>query len=320
MLNLLYCLDQNYNLQTIVSMVSFLENTKENINFFVIHEDKKTFQKYLSYIQKYKNCNSIVIFEFTKDELIDYPNLKDSHVSIATYFRLHLENYINKDNEFITYVDSDVICISDPYHLIKTHEKKIFNSNKTISASTINTKVDGLFKIDQINKLELKGNKYFNAGVMIIDLKSWHEKNVSKDLINLLIENENKITFWDQDVLNLYFDGDYVELTKNLNYEIYLEKKHREILSSVSLIHFSGSFKPWTARAGAKKNSNIYHYNFLKIFNKYHITHTWKTSSIKNLIISLFTLKILNLKKPIKYIYNFLLSLFNEDMYRLKHE
>ena len=32
MLNLLYCLDQNYNLQTITSIMSFLKNTDESIN------------------------------------------------------------------------------------------------------------------------------------------------------------------------------------------------------------------------------------------------------------------------------------------------
>ncbi len=320
MLNLLYCLDQNYNLQTLVSMVSFLNNTKGKINFFVIHENKDTFQKYVNYIKNHENCNSITIFEFENDNLIYYPNLINSHVSIATYFRLHLQSYIQKDNNFITYVDSDVICVSDPYNLIKSQEREIFKRNKIISASTSNIKFDGLFSVDQINQLELKNSKYFNAGVMIISLHNWYENNVSEELINLLIENKNEITFWDQDVLNLYFDGDYIELPKSLNHEIYLEKDNKEISKDTLLVHFSGSFKPWTARAGTKKNANIYHYNFLKIFKKYHITHTWKISSLRNLIISLFTLKVLNLQNPIKYIYNFILTLLNDDIYRIKYE
>ena len=67
-----------------------------------------------------------------------------------------------------------------------------------------------------------------------------------KKLINILNENKSKITFWDQDVLNIYFDGKFLELDSSLNYEIYLEDGYKKIESDTKLVHYSGSFKPWT--------------------------------------------------------------------------
>ena len=38
MLNIAYCFDDNFNIQAMTSMYSFLENSKEKINFYVIHQ------------------------------------------------------------------------------------------------------------------------------------------------------------------------------------------------------------------------------------------------------------------------------------------
>ena len=68
---------------------------KGKINFFVIHENKDTFQKYVNYIKNHENCNSITIFEFENDNLIYYPNLiHDNIKSINIFFCI----YINGSN------------------------------------------------------------------------------------------------------------------------------------------------------------------------------------------------------------------------------
>ena len=65
---------------------------------------------------------------------------------------------------------------------------------------------------EYIENLSLKQDKYFNAGVMVIDYKKWLA--ISNN--NLFIQNmhllRDKIIWWDQDVLNHTFDGDYFEL------------------------------------------------------------------------------------------------------------
>ena len=229
MLNLLYCLDQNYNLQTINSIMSFLKNINESINIYIIHENPESFEEYLQKIEKEEKINKIKIKKFNKKSDIDYPNLFDRHVSIATYFRLHLEDYMEEDIDHLIYVDSDVICISNPNNLLHELKNKLIGSKFIVCVKTISKRLEGKFHIEEVNRLGLINDNYFNAGVMIIDFNKWKNQNVSKKLINILKENKNKITFWDQDVLNIYFDGKFLELDSSLNYEIYLEDGYKKI-------------------------------------------------------------------------------------------
>lgn len=39
MLNFLYCIDKNYNIQAAVSIYSLLESLDESINLFIIHQN-----------------------------------------------------------------------------------------------------------------------------------------------------------------------------------------------------------------------------------------------------------------------------------------
>ena len=65
--------------------------------------------------------------------------------------------------------------------------------------------------------LNLK-DSYFNAGVMFINLELWRKSNTTNFLIEKLEEIKHKITFWDQDVLNAHFDGEYFQLDEGMNF------------------------------------------------------------------------------------------------------
>ena len=62
--------------------------------------------------------------------------------------------------------------------------------------------------------LALTGEKYFNAGLIIVDYKEWLKNNTGEKLIDLM--STINIKYWDQDVMNIYFDGKYAELENEL--------------------------------------------------------------------------------------------------------
>ena len=68
----------------------------------------------------------------------------------------------------------------------------------------------------------MSNNEYFNAGVMLINFKNWLEKGINKKLVNLIDDLSQDIQFWDQDILNSYFDGKYLKLPKSYNYVVNL--------------------------------------------------------------------------------------------------
>ena len=55
--------------------------------------------------------------------------------------------------------------------------KKLKESDFIISAKTEFSNDEELYGYhDEFNRLEMKGSKYFNAGVMFIDLEKWRKK------------------------------------------------------------------------------------------------------------------------------------------------
>ena len=62
------------------------------------------------------------------------------------------------------------------------------------------------------DKLQMSSKKYFNAGVMVINLDLWKENNTEDKARDKMVLLADKIQFWDQDILNSIIDGDYVEL------------------------------------------------------------------------------------------------------------
>ena len=113
MFNFLYCCDENYNKQFQTSLFSLLENVSESINIYVIYKKGFNRKSITEKINQHKNLNNLSFIEFNSDIAV-FPNVKNSHVSEATYYRLFLDQHIKDDLDFLIYLDADIVCIKDP--------------------------------------------------------------------------------------------------------------------------------------------------------------------------------------------------------------
>ena len=297
-LNFLYCFDKNYNKQAFSSMISILDNISEKINFYVIHNEEFNIENIPNSIKNHKNLNQITFFMF-KDYDYYFPNIKDVHISLATYFRLFIRNYLPNNLENIIFLDPDIICIKDPIPVLKDNIKKLNESNYIISAKTEHTRGEKRIHVN---------DKYFNAGFMIINYKKWIENDIQSKLIDKLKFLKDKIYQWDQDVLNSFFNGDYNEVEKwlNFNANLFDNEKGKE---NIYFLHYLGSHKPWLTSGMFQNSAYHYHKNFRKIDDaEYHIIHKWKTQSAIDFLIALFTLKVFKIDTPIRFLTQFLYS------------
>ena len=71
---------------------------------------------------------------------------------------------------------------------------KTKESEYTIAAST--EYVKSINTEEVFNRLEMKSNTYFNAGVMIIDVDKWRTNNTQNLLVELMITIYEKVDFW----------------------------------------------------------------------------------------------------------------------------
>ena len=74
------------------------------------------------------------------------------------------------------------------------------------------------------------------TGVMLINLDKWEKDKVGEKLINTMKENYENIVWWDQDILNKYIDGEYIELNCDLNYRMDFDKNPS--LEKGKILHF----------------------------------------------------------------------------------
>ena len=298
--NFLYCFDENYNFQALTSMISLLDSVDEEINIYVIHTFKEFFDFVPEKILKHKNLNEFNVYKF-EDYDHEFPNIDNVHISVATYFRLFIKNYIDNQISNLVFLDPDVICLANPISYLKEILFELKNSSYVIGARTEHTRGEKRIGVD--------GN-YFNAGVMVIDFPKWIKNDLHNNLISKLNEISNNILQWDQDVLNSFFNGKYLELENKFNFKA-SSKSTKEYIDEIIFIHYIGSNKPWLTSGTFEKDSNFYHENYRKISNSsFHIEHKWKKGSIFDLFKAVINLKIFKIKKPFIYIFEFIKSLF----------
>ncbi|HHG9117950.1 TPA: glycosyltransferase family 8 protein, partial [Escherichia coli] len=112
----------------------------------------------------------------------------------------------------------------------------------------------------RLNIPEMNG-RYFNAGVIYVNLKKWHEANLTPYLLKLL-RGETKygsLKYLDQDALNIAFNMNNIYLGKDfdtiytLKNELH-DRSHRKFQQTITdktvLIHYTGITKPWHSWAG----------------------------------------------------------------------
>tara|TARA_Y100000768_G_C23978805_1_gene684563 strand:- start:514 stop:1461 length:948 start_codon:yes stop_codon:yes gene_type:complete len=287
LINFLYCFDKNYNVQACVSIFSLLENISEKINIHIIHKEPETFKNIPNKISSHRYLSSLNIYKF-ENTSFDFPNIEGTHVSEATYYRFFIEDFIDPQIKNLVYLDSDIVCINNPLDEIKNVIKEIDKSDLYISAKSEPDSIS--------NNLNLSSGKYFNAGVMIINIQSWYENQLESKLINLAEKFKDNIQFWDQDILNIYFDGQYLDLSKYMNYTLDMVPFEKNIifdideLDKIKLIHYVGKFKPWSLKGIVNSKSEFYQNNYRLLFEKkYHLQSSWKINTIRDLLKSLST-------------------------------
>ncbi len=294
--NYLYCFDENYNKQALCSINSLIKNSKEEIRIFIIHKNPESFDDYKILIKNKYILKSLEIYKFDKKNT-DFPNVEEAHVSEATYYRFFANEYLPEDIEEVFYLDADIICNNDPSNYYNNCLSELNLSKHTIAVKTEwkdNFTVDGYH--DEFYRLNLTNKKYFNAGVMFINLNRWREFNVQDKLVKEQKKLKGKILLWDQDVLNSYFDGQYVELDEYLNYNLdifvsskvkntFIKEVDKEITKRIIFIHYSGKSKPWSVKGAIHPSSKFYHDNYFELFNKrYHIANNWKLLALTDFL------------------------------------
>ena len=246
-MNICLACDDNYAPLAGVSIASFLKNSKENeyFNFYILdNEIKQNNKDKILSLKSIKDCN----IEFIKVDKSKFENLylpqKKGYLSISSYYRFVISE-IFKNIDKILYVDCDVIAtssINDFYNI---------DLNDNFVAVIKDTSCEE----NQQRLGFAKDEIYFNAGVLLINLKQWRENNISQKLFDALNNGLD-----DQDILNIVLKGKKIIVDNKWNWQG--KAKNYKEKTPPSLIHFITAYKPWIT--GSKQGFNNEYFKALK--------------------------------------------------------
>lgn len=251
-MNILLSTDNNYVMPTGVLMHSIGENNKVNIDYYVmVNSDFDLNNKKILTDIAAKYCSNVTYYTINEEMTKILPFEKEgmpSHVSVATYFRLFVTQFLPESVDRILYLDGDMI--------VRDSLAPLYNSNIEESPVVVAHDMDERIhlKTGRLTYEEQYG--YFNAGMMLINVKYWRDNHCLQLFMNFIKENGNRIVFHDQDVLNCVFAKTKKWTSVTYNFQNgFIHKKGalhcpdgidvRNCMHNPCIIHYTTSEKPW---------------------------------------------------------------------------
>jgi lipopolysaccharide biosynthesis glycosyltransferase len=168
--------------------------------------------------EKLMITSSLKSCELTFIEVLDR-ELDRLHVSVpwttSILYRLKIPTLLEGYPKVI-YLDADTIVEGDIAELFDVNLRDKFLA--AVDELDLN-KPPAYFQIQRIGApLE---NGYFNSGVLLLNLEKMRAENFEKQCLSLIFsEKRHRLTFPDQDVLNIVADGNYLHLPPIWNLEV----------------------------------------------------------------------------------------------------
>jgi lipopolysaccharide biosynthesis glycosyltransferase len=175
------------------------------------------------------------------DDFADYSTA--AHISRITYARLLLPRLMPGHVRTLLYLDTDLLIFDDLRSLCA----------KSMELRPLAAAEDGF--MDRAIKQNRAGyerlprvGRYFNAGVLLVDLERWREDRIPEKAAAYLAAHPDS-PYSDQDALNVACDNQWAALDVRWNFQ---EHRFESIAGRIereriAIVHFVTNEKPWIA-------------------------------------------------------------------------
>ena len=280
-INVVCAADNSYAMPLAVTVRSVIKNLKENrkIKLFIIDGgiNKQNKEKILRSLENGKCViewlpqpdrllgNFEVQNQFTIENIpgVGTVTAKPYLSNIAAYYRLLIPNLLPECCQKAIYLDCDLIVTRD---LGELWDIEIGNNYLLAVQEFLTPYVSSPAGLMNYKELGISLNaKYFNSGVLVINLEKWRANNAVAKAVDYLQQNGKYVRWADTDVLNALVANQWGQLdprwnqtasvhlfsssqeewqdcplSEALSYETY-----KKVLQDPYIIHFSSTGKPW---------------------------------------------------------------------------
>lgn len=160
----------------------------------------------------------------------------------ANFIRWLIPETLRDITDKVLYLDADILCFGSIKDLVE------MDISKDIAAVVSDTPE---IVEKQCRLLGLRHGKYFNSGMLYINIPNWISQDITSTTMRLALEGGRTFTFRDQDPLNIVLDGRtrYIDTKWDFLYNLQ-DSIHDNVFSmrpldDVALVHFAARIKPW---------------------------------------------------------------------------
>lgn len=261
-MNIAYATDENYAVHAYISLNSLLETNKEEkeITVYIVANGMtdKTCLHFSRLIDKYNSSNTRRTIEFIPfapfGKQIEKAYDMTEKWNYSTYGRLFLATIPRVDT--ILFIDCDTVVLGPLHELFEMPLNNVAVAGVQDVESLKTRKAVGL----------AYGDRYFNAGVSLLNLKYWRDNNSIEQCIEYIKHYGGKVPFEDQGVMNAVFKNNKIILHPKFNvmnvmliynapqistfYDVenyYNETEIEKAINDVRIVHYTaGAYtRPW---------------------------------------------------------------------------
>jgi lipopolysaccharide biosynthesis glycosyltransferase len=225
------------------------------------------------------------------------------YITKATYYRLFFTEILPDHIDRIIYLDGDMIITGSLDELW----------NKDLSGYAVGAVTDMSESIHDYARLGYDRTLgYFNAGMLLINLKYWRDHCVLDNFMAVINHHPEKIKYHDQDVLNICFKENKKKLDFKWNFqdgfiykpefmEMDVEKYKDQIdkaLTDQVVIHYTSAAKPWHKECLNPFKKEFEKYLSMTEWNSYHPVERFPYNHYKKQIGDI--LRFFHLRPPLR--------------------
>ena len=299
-MRILLTFDTDYAPHAATVMESIIQNCPEKLDFVAIYYDldKETQDIFSKHFEP--KVNSL---EFVRlDEVVLKSTIKDvktiEHLkNLNVYLRIFSSKLLPND-EYVIYLDCDIIVqenilkildmadLSKPVCAVTEYDHAYKRRNltklKSIERPYTNSWHEEAYWYRTYLDLGMSQTaKYFNTGVLIINLTYWRQYKIAETALAFLLEYPEKALAADQDALNHAINGNYYVLAPRWNsvavfcavFSNYPAEQLEETVIRPAIIHVVGPQKPWHYGCNSK---------WQKLYWKYRRSTPWADEKYKD--------------------------------------
>ena len=268
-MNIVLASDNNFVQHCAVTIVSILKNNCD-VTLYLLTDNLSIENEYMLLTLTQLNDGKLIVVKVPDNILDKLPMPKGLflHISVATYYRLFISELLPSHIDKVIYLDCDIV--------VRHSLEELWNTNLMDYAIgavyQYNEWSDNENSWDRLH-IERK-HGYFNAGVLLINLRYWRKFNIQERFMNFIEENFTVIRSHDQDVLNAVLSQSTFPLEYRWNllpwlfddysawtfpYDILLANVKKDI-GDPYIVHFVNTPKPWQSGCTNPFRSEYYKY------------------------------------------------------------